>query len=92
MESVVNWNVAVALASSALLAIGAVPSSKVIVPAGVAVAPGTGLTTTVNVMDWPMMLGLSELVTAGDVSALLTCWVIAPAPLAVEVKKFGSPW
>jgi hypothetical protein len=64
------------------------PSRKVTVPVGVPDPGATALTVAVNVTDWPNTDGFTDEVTAVELLALLTVWVMGAE---VPLVKFVSP-
>src|SRR5262249_34417291 len=73
---------------SELAPMDAPPSRNVTVPVGVPAPGGLAFTVAVKVIAWPNTDGLTELVTAVELFALLTVCVMAAEVLAV---KFASP-
>jgi len=63
------------------------PSLKVAVPVGVPLPPPLAATKAVKLMDWPKMLGLSELVRVVFVGLLFTTCIKD----AVDGLKLASP-
>lgn len=65
--------------------IGLLPSWNVTEPVGVPVPGATGPTVTVNVMDWPNLDGLTDVVTAVVVEIRWTVWPTAVESLAAKL-------
>ena len=65
-----------------------VPSLKVTVPVGVALAGATGLTVAVKTTAWPNVDGFGDEPAAVLLLPLLTCWVKVADVL---VLKLASP-
>ena len=70
---------------SVLLAMLTPLSRNVTVPVAVPVAGERGLTVAVNVTDWPNTDGSTEELTAVELFALLTVWVIADDVLLAKL-------